>query len=207
MSRNRITLSGILRYRDNLRRLQMGTDQFFEDLAKELAARLLRKVILRTPVGVKPILQGPRTIKVTGERGRQKTFLSAEAARLQQYWSGYTGGTLRRGWTAKTESEAESGRGGGKNVTDFVQNELSVQKIGNQYRITIINPVSYASYVEYGHIQEPGRYVPQIGKRLKKSWVEGQFMLTISEMELRSEAPAIIERRIAAFLRRAMRDR
>ena len=27
--------------------------------------------------------------------------------------------------------------------------------------------MEYASYVEYGHRQEPGRYVPALGKRLK----------------------------------------
>ena len=31
--------------------------------------------------------------------------------------------------------------------------------------------VSYAPYVEYGHNQEPGRYVPAIGKRLVASHV------------------------------------
>lgn len=31
--------------------------------------------------------------------------------------------------------------------------------------------VEYAPYVELGHHQEPGRYVPKIKKRLKKDWV------------------------------------
>lgn len=31
--------------------------------------------------------------------------------------------------------------------------------------------VKYAPYVELGHHQEPGRYVPAIGKRLVASWV------------------------------------
>lgn len=31
--------------------------------------------------------------------------------------------------------------------------------------------VEYAPYVELGHHQQPGRYVPKLGKRLKKSWV------------------------------------
>lgn len=31
--------------------------------------------------------------------------------------------------------------------------------------------VEYAPYVEFGHTQEPGRYVPAIGKRLVKSYV------------------------------------
>lgn len=34
--------------------------------------------------------------------------------------------------------------------------------------------VKYAPYVEFGHHQTPGRYVPAIGKRLKASWVPPQ---------------------------------
>lgn len=35
----------------------------------------------------------------------------------------------------------------------------------------------YAPHVEYGHRQQPGRYVPQIGKRLKANYVQGQHFL------------------------------
>lgn len=34
--------------------------------------------------------------------------------------------------------------------------------------------VTYAPYVELGHAQEPGRYVPAIGKRLVASFVQGK---------------------------------
>ena len=37
--------------------------------------------------------------------------------------------------------------------------------------------VDYAPYVELGHHQQPGRYVPAIKKRLKKSWVDGKPFL------------------------------
>lgn len=198
----KIDLSGLKKYQKELEKRQAATDDFFRSCAKELAARLLAKVIKRTPVGNKPDFDGaPTTVKVKGSRGKEKSFLSREGAILQEHWSGYVGGTLRRGWTSKTEEEAKGGKGSGKSVGEFIQNELEVEKIGNTYRITISNPVSYASYVEYGHRQTPGRYVPQIGKRLKKGWVNGQFMLTISEMELKIESPAILERKLATFLR------
>lgn len=67
---------------------------------------------------------------------------------------------------------------------------------GDTYVIEIINPIEYASYVEYGHVQTPGRYVPQLGKQLKKSWVEGKFMLRDSEIELLREAPKALERKL-----------
>lgn len=41
------------------------------------------------------------------------------------------------------------------------------KKSNSEYYIVLFNPVLYASYVEYGHRQEVGRFVPQIGKRLK----------------------------------------
>lgn len=42
---------------------------------------------------------------------------------------------------------------------------------------TLENSADYSSYVNYGHGQEVGRYVPAIGKKLVKPWVPGQFML------------------------------
>lgn len=61
--------------------------------------------------------------------------------------------------------------------------------------------MEYASYVEFGHRQTPGRYVPAIGKRLKASWVDGQYFLTISEEELQTIAPAVIQRKLDQLLR------
>ena len=67
-----------------------------------------------------------------------------------------------------------------------------IEKHGEQYTVTIINNLEYASYVEYGHRQTPGRYVPALGKTLKASWVKGRFMLTISEQEVKTLAPSIL---------------
>lgn len=77
---------------------------------------------------------------------------------------------------------------------------------GGEYRITIYNPLNYASYVEYGHRQEVGRFVPQIGKRLKAGWVEGQFMLKISEEEVQALAPKLLEKRLNEKLREVFDD-
>lgn len=153
---------------------KVDIDNFCRWAAKELAARLLAKVIPRTPVG-------------------EGTF---ETIKGKKYTT-KMGGTLRRGWTANTESEAESGST--PDATTYA-NSLKILKFGNSYMIIVENPVKYASYVEYGHRQEPGRYVPALGKRLKASWVEGKYMLTISEKELESQLPAIIERKMKKFL-------
>lgn len=43
--------------------------------------------------------------------------------------------------------------------------------------VTVGYTKDYARHVEFGHRQQPGRYVPAIGKRLKRSWVPGQAYL------------------------------
>ena len=104
--------------------------------------------------------------------------------------SGKKGGTLRRGWT------------GGKNTgAKAYAQALPVQKAGNLYTITVINPVEYASYVEFGHRQTPGRFIPAIGKRLKNSWVEGQYMLTLSEDDLKTISPKVLQQKLDKYLR------
>ena len=119
-------------------------NDFIESSAKELAARLLAKVIKRTPVGQYPASTGKK------------------------------GGTLRRGWTGgKTQ--------GGKAYAD----SLRVNHYGNTYVIEVVNPVEYASYVEFGH-----------RTRNHEGWVEGKFMLTISEQEVQGDAAKILENKL-----------
>lgn len=71
-----------------------------------------------------------------------------------------------------------------------------VKKSGGEYVVEIINSLEYASYVENGHRQEPGRFVPAIGKRLVKSYVPGKYMLRISEQEVQKESDKIVQRHI-----------
>ena len=66
------------------------------------------------------------------------------------------------------------------------------------------NPVEYASYVEFGHRQQPGRYVPALGKQLKQGWVKGRFMLTISEGEIQDIAPKVIEAKLKKWLKNGL---
>ena len=132
-------------------------EQFLQACCKELAARLLAKVIKRTPVG------GWYTDE-NGEKQRIK---------------GYTGGTLRRGWTA----------GKGSNASEYA-NSLSISHIGDKYHIDIINPVEYSSYVEYGH-----------RTRNHTGWVKGHFMLTISETEIRNSSDRILQAKLNKFMK------
>lgn len=68
----------------------------------------------------------------------------------------------------------------------------------------MINPLKYAEFVEFGHRQQPGRYVKAIGKRLKKGWVEGKLMLTITERDLQRNLDKIIREKVNAFIMEAL---
>ena len=132
-------------------------EEFLESCCKELAARLLRKVIKRTPSDT---------------------------------------GTLRRGWTTSSTEDAkrdtkqamyENLFGGNQKVS---QKSMEVRQVGDKYIIDIINPVSYGSYVEYGN-----------RTRDHKGWVNGHFMLTISEAELNRMSDAILQKKLNKFMK------
>lgn len=180
--------------RDNLAKLQTADmDKFCRDVSKELAAKLLSLVIPRTPVGNYKV-----EVEVTAKRdGKHHKKGDVYTKRINP--TGKVGGTLRRGWTARTEQDAAGGSGA-TDAQTYAQS-LPVSKQGGSYVIEVINPVHYASYVEFGHRQEVGRYVPAIGKTLKKGWVQGQYFLTLSEQELRALAPGIIEKKLERLLR------
>lgn len=70
---------------------------------------------------------------------------------------------------------------------------------GGGWIVELQNNKNYASYVEQGHRQTPGRYVPAFGKRLKASWVEGQFFMQKSEQQINAQLPALITPGLKAF--------
>ena len=50
-------------------------------------------------------------------------------------------------------------------------------KKGSKFEMDLANPLEYVEFVELGHRQEPGRFVPAIGKRLVADYVPGSYML------------------------------
>ena len=115
-------------------------EEFLEACCKELAARLLAKVIKRTPSDT---------------------------------------GHLRRGWTGGKKS----------NATAYAQS-LGIKHVGNKYQIDITNPTEYATYLEFGH-----------RTRDHKGWVDGVFMLTISEAELNNLSDRILQAKLNKFMK------
>lgn len=174
-------------------RLEKLTDADIEELcikcSKELAARLLALVIPATPVGKNKYTYETKKIydywredgtdDIAGKRHRYDTGKTKTVRHTAK-----VGGTLRRGWTSKTHDEAASGTGkNGKPIKEYAAS-LPVRKVGDYYEIQIINPVEYASYVEFGHRTRSG------------GWVEGRYMLTISEEQLKQISPAVLQRMI-----------
>lgn len=181
-------------FRDKIQALaDEKCSRFCDECTKELTGRLLAKVIKRTPVGTKPTRakKGESEGSYEDDEGNIKYRVSKD--RYNEYWAGYVGGTLRRGWTGGQKVNVND-------VSSYAKG-LPVNVMSNEHRIDIINQVEYASYVEYGHRQTPGRYVPALGKRLKQSWVKGQFMMTDSVKELDAQAGTIVQKKLDKFLR------
>lgn len=59
--------------------------------------------------------------------------------------------------------------------------------------------VSYAPYVEFGHAQQPGRYVPALGKRLVASHVAGKPFLGPALENHVGEYRAVIEAELSSI--------
>lgn len=136
------TAADLKKLQKQLNKIQQGNvEAFIDACAKELAARLLAKVIKRTPVG-----QYPKS-------------------------SGKKGGTLRRGWTVQQSKG------------------FDVKQEGDLYTIELVNPVYYASYVEYGHRTAD-----------HKGWVPGKFVMTRAEAEIQALAPKVLESKIKKYL-------
>ena len=184
------TISDLKKLQDQLNKFQSGNvESFVESCAKELAARLLAKVIKRTPVG-----DYSKEVEVTAKRD-SKNHKKGDTYKKRINPSGKMGGTLRRGWTSKSHKEAESGTGK-SSVSEGIAyaDSLKINHYGGFLVIEIINPVEYASYVEYGH-----------RTRNHKGWVPGRFMLTISEQEMQGIAPKVLEAKIKKFLGECMK--
>lgn len=99
-------------------------------------------------------------------------------------------GHLRNGFTAGREVDGST----------YMLTE-TVTKQGRVFKYTLINSVEYAPYVEYGHRQTPGRYVPAIGKRLKRSEVEGRHMLLKAEQQVDAELDNYVAKKVEKKLK------
>ena len=172
-----------------------------EECAESLAQVYLAEAIKKTPNG------GAKEFEVTekgyeriqamevGAKGFQKarsrSHANAHAVKRikksrksgeKQYLVLTASEHMRRSWDAET-----------------------VKKQGRTYSVKVFNSASYASYVNDGHRQRPGRFVPAIGKRLVRSWVPGQHMAELAEQKTRRSSKRLLSRIITAYLERGLR--
>ena len=77
-------------------------------------------------------------------------------------------------------------------ATSNLKNSIT-HALENENTVCIGTDVVYAKYVEFGHHQTPGRYVPAIGKRLVKDYVAPQPFLKPAVENHVAEYKAIAE--------------
>lgn len=80
------------------------------------------------------------------------------------------GGTLRRGWTVQ-----------------------GLKKTADGAEAVVTNNVKYAIYVENGHRQHVGQFVPVLRRTLKRPVVRGQHMLRKAIEDVNKVAPGIVK--------------
>lgn len=71
-----------------------------------------------------------------------------------------------------------------------------IEILNKAYKVRIGSALPYAQAVEEGHFQEVGRYVPAIGKKLKKAFVPGKHMISNSIEIYQKELQKSIQHRI-----------
>ena len=167
----------------NLKQLnQEGMDEISEIILREMTLRFLTKVIQLTPVGKSKYVRR-RIRKENGDylryvKGKNKGKIKTKRA------SSYTGGTLRRGWIVKHERQAISNKSKTTQaeIKSFVKG-LKFIKVGKVYKITVVNPIEYAKYVNYGHRKRRRKGYYGEGPTVIKvtDWVQGYFFVEKAE--------------------------
>ncbi len=143
-----------------------------------LMSRLLKHVIKETPLGRKPKIESSR-----GKSKSKKALLAAQRAA----WQGYRSGTLKEGW-------------------QNASNNLQYVKYGNVLSIKTVNPTYYGDYVEHGHRQHKGKFIPAIGKKLVRSYVPGRHFAQESEDMVQSQAESVIVKETEKAIKEALKN-
>lgn len=114
--------------------------------------------------------------------GRVPSYISADIR--DKYWSGYVGGQLRDSWHPQV-----------------------IRKEGGAWKCGVETNTEYALYYEYGHRQNVGQFVPQIGRRLKEPFIEGHYPATKAASEMQKQLPRVADKNIRKALRRLEDDK
>lgn len=79
------------------------------------------------------------------------------------------------------------------------------KKKGHDYIAKVMNTASYASFVNDGHRQQPGRFVPILGKKLVNGWVNGLHIAEKAESKTKRIAKSVLNNVIKEYNRKAFK--
>lgn len=86
-----------------------------------------------------------------------------------------------------------------RSVSEHMRRSWEAERI-NDSTVKVLNTASYASYVNDGHRQQPGRFIPVLGKRLTKSFVKGLHMQEKAEAATRKASEKIMKNALDDYL-------
>lgn len=86
-----------------------------------------------------------------------------------------------------------------RSVSEHMRRSWEAERI-NDFTVKVLNTASYASYVNDGHRQQPGRFIPVLGKRLTKSFVKGLHMQEKAEAATRRASDKIMKNALDDYL-------
>ena len=193
--------SGVLALRQQLESLnnKQEKEACMKECVDALSQVYLAEAIKNTPVG------GAKEFGVT-----QKAYQKINATEVGPSY--FKAAKSRNGRTVKTVKRIKRTRKKQKQYLVMTASEHmrrswgadEVKKTGQEYAVRVYNSASYASYVNDGHRQQPGRFVPAIGKRLVKSWVDGKFMAEAAEKTTKRQSKRLLSQIIVQYLTRRM---
>ncbi len=144
-------ISEFIKLRDNLNKMSdpKALEQFRRECVAEIAMDVLKRTIKITPtadtIRMDVALKDENGDNVRYKKGAKKGKIKTKKEVI------HTGGTLKRGWIAKTQADAEEKKKEkptAEEITDYAY-KLRISRSGDTYIAWIINPIEYASYVEY----------------------------------------------------------
>lgn len=151
----------ILKLQQQMRRMESEFDQFIRQFLLKQALDALARTKANTPV---------------------------DTGLLRAAWTVGDGVSAARGRWSATGKKMQYTEDAASSTAATLQ---SVQRVGDGLVITIINPVEYASFVEYGHMT-----------RDRKRWIEGKFMCTLAIDEVAKLIPQRFAAEFAAWVGR-----
>lgn len=202
MAKVDINFSGIMALRKQIETLNNKQEKqaCMEECTNTLAQVYLAEAVKNTPVG------GVKEFAVT-----EKAYQHIQATEVGASY--FKEAKRRKSKGSKhTVKRIKKSRKQGKQYLVLTASEHmrrswgaeDVKKSGLGYSVKVYNSASYASYVNDGHRQKPGRFVPAIGKRLVKSWVDGKFMAEAAERKTKRVSKRLLSHIIVNYLTRRM---